>query len=223
VNNDPSLVNYWPVVSGQVSDFIKGADLTSANPTMQTDRFNMLSQSFRVSNYTNYFSAPADVYFTGSDFTFTAWVKVYSCASWMRLIDFGNGPGSDNVLFLLSLSVNCDMAIWVNQASSWNTIITTPTLNTTLWTHVAFVYTSVNKMGYIYVNGLLSGSGSNAGPFSNIVRKNCFVGYSNWGVQDPATNAAYDEIRLYNRSLSQLEVKQDMNKTMSMFFTPLIL
>src|SRR5665647_2853944 len=45
----------------------------------------------------DYVSLPPAVYFSG-DFTIECWVYPKSFASWARIIDFGNGAGSDNVL-----------------------------------------------------------------------------------------------------------------------------
>src|ERR1022692_1042680 len=44
----------------------------------------------------DYVAAPSGVYFTGN-FTIECWVYPKSFPNWARIIDFGNGAGSDNV------------------------------------------------------------------------------------------------------------------------------
>jgi len=48
-----------------------------------------------------YLSMPNDVYFSG-DYTLSVWVKVRSFQFNSRIIDVGNGPNLDNVIFALT-------------------------------------------------------------------------------------------------------------------------
>src|SRR5215467_1781095 len=50
---------------------------------------------------TGYLSAPSGVWFNGN-LTVEGWVFLRSYNSWSRLIDFANGPNTNNVLLALS-------------------------------------------------------------------------------------------------------------------------
>ena len=49
-----------------------------------------------------YLRAPSRIYFSGGNYTVTAWVKLLSFNHMSRLFDFGNGVNNDNIVFGLS-------------------------------------------------------------------------------------------------------------------------
>ena len=114
---DASLINYWPI-NRHVKDLIAGAHLTSSNPIWEADRFNLALSAVKVTGSTNYYNFPTGVYFAG-DFTITAWVKTFGCNSFQRLMDCGNGAGSDNIYFALSNGANCYPYIAIRNGASY--------------------------------------------------------------------------------------------------------
>jgi hypothetical protein len=85
---DPSLASYWPIVAGSGEDLVAGRDLECAGtPILAKDRLGNVNGAVRVMNSlspASYYTAPDAVYFSG-DFSFIAWVKVYSCLAWSRV------------------------------------------------------------------------------------------------------------------------------------------
>jgi hypothetical protein len=77
------------------------------------------------------------------------------------------------------------------------------------WYHVAFVY--AGNAFYIYVNGALSGSVTGFIPSStmNVTRSDNFFGRSYFSEHLPDVHL--DEIKLYNKALTQEQVERDMN------------
>jgi hypothetical protein len=78
-----------------------------------------------------------------------------------------------------------------------------------VWYHVAFVYSY--KTGNIYVNGTLSASSSSFFESKTVIGMRTD---NNFGYSDIYTNngdVSLDEIKLYNRALSQAQVQKDMN------------
>jgi len=81
------------------------------------------------------------------------------------------------------------------------------TLPTNAWTHLASTYDGANQM--LYVNGVLVGSRPQAGSISISGGKLRIAGNSVWGEYF----AGYiDEVRVYNRALSQAEIAADANR-----------
>jgi hypothetical protein len=64
-----------------------------------TDRLNSQYSALYLNN--QYLQVPGGIYFNG-DFTVTVWVKPFRQAYADRVIDFGNGASSDNLLFGIS-------------------------------------------------------------------------------------------------------------------------
>ena len=69
-----------------------------------TDRFNNPNSALYF--HLGYSQAPPGMYFdpaTGG-FTVMLWIKLISYNSWQRVIDFANGPGLDNCIFVFPSS-----------------------------------------------------------------------------------------------------------------------
>lgn len=131
-----------------------------------------------------------------NQFTIESWVYVRSNASWARLLDFGNGPGTNNVLCALS-SVTNGRPVFQFTSANGNTIstLTAPAaLSLNTWVHLAFTYDGAT--GRIYTNGVVAMSGAMGTPV-NAVRTINYVGRSNWG-NDPNANAILDEFRIWS-------------------------
>jgi hypothetical protein len=66
-------------------------------------------------------------------------------------------------------------------------------------------YTFSNGTAKIYRNGTLLASAAQTAP-QNVLRTLCYIGKSNWA-GDPYANATFDDFRLYNRLLSETEIR----------------
>jgi len=80
------------------------------------------------------------------------------------------------------------------------------------WYHLAFTYS--NYKAFIYLNGNLAATGTSTSPPTNITRTANYVGRSNWkftSYADSDTDADFDELKIFNRSLIQSEVIFEMN------------
>jgi hypothetical protein len=82
----------------------------------------------------------------------------------------------------------------------------TTLVRTGQWNHFATTLTGTNLR--FYMNGVQMVSATVSRP-KNIVRNTCYLGRSNWG--DSPANADVDELKIFNRSLTQSEVINDMN------------
>jgi hypothetical protein len=181
-----------------------------ANDTLVSDRFNNPQSALYLNN--GYCTVPPGVYFNGGPFTILAWVKVIQILNHNRLLDFGNGPESNNLIVSLSMATTSEPCMGSLLNSVWTGVaVASSPIDLGVWTHLASVFDG--SQAYIYVNGTQSGVQPMTGVDNNI-RNNCFFGRSNWhDISDPDTNAILDDIKIYNRALSSQEIAQDMNST----------
>jgi hypothetical protein len=148
----------------------------------------------------DYVALPAGVYFTG-DFTIECWVYPRSFANWARIIDFGNGAGSNNVLLSYTYGTSGAPGFYV-EGSQFQASQTLP-LNQ--WSHIAATLSGTTAT--IYINGVAAGSSTVPVPV-NITRNNCYIGKSNWG--DPYADASFDELRIWNTAKTPAEIQSSM-------------
>jgi hypothetical protein len=179
-----------------------------ANAMLAADRFNNPQSALYLNS--GYCTVPPGVYFSGGPFTITAWVKKITTTNQNRLLDFGNGH-LDSVLFAISYYTSSQPYLVISRGSNWTgNMVSNSFLALNVWTHLTSVFDG--SYAYIYLNGtqVLNQSTINIYP-PNVSRSNCYIGRSNWYPGDKDANAYFDDIKIYNRSLSNEEIIQDMN------------
>jgi hypothetical protein len=177
--------NYKPELALSLNT---GKRLTSVNPGGQ------------------YASVPEGVWFNG-DFTVTSFIKLNTGLSASRIFDFGNSTGYDNVLYDPSRNL---VSIYNNSNSSTTTARQKIGLNE--WTHVAITLKSDTLR--IFNNGIkVAETTDNLIPAGDSTSMN-YIGRSHWGAE-PYFDGLIDEFRLYNKSLTEKEIKEDMYKKLT--------
>lgn len=199
------LVNYWPM-SNSYKDIVGGNDIIEqTNSTLPMDRFNNPKSALGL-NF-SYVKASPGVYFSG-DFTITAWVKMYQIVDNLRVLDFGNGPFMDNVVFGFFRAGSFFLFIINGQSDIYVRLTSVSTVTINKWDHIAV--TLNGNFSKIYLNGVLDNSIANMHIPKNLIRNNAYMGRSNWG-GDSLVYGDFDEIKIYNRCLSDKEIADDFN------------
>lgn len=157
---------------------------------------------------TGYGQLPAGVYFNGS-YTIESWVNVTEVKTWARLLDFGNGPGAQNVLVALSdgAAGPINTTHYANGGAS--SLDSASLLPTNQWVHVASVYDGTSSNLTIYLNGVQSSTSAGIIPPQNTNRTLNFVGKSNWS-SDPLAKAQIDSLRIWTTARTASQVVSDM-------------
>ena len=160
----------------------------------------------------NYVQAKSGVYFNGGSFTIQSWVYPMQLYNWNRIIDFGNGAGSNNILLSNTYGMSGNPGLYVEGAqfqSSRNL-----TLNA--WHHVCATFDTNTRIATIYVDGQAAGSSVVPRPV-NITRNYCYIGRSNWGFGDPNFAGGMGALQIYNGFLSASEILSNYNTTKGLY------
>lgn len=168
------------------------------------DRHGNPLKAIQLNGTNGHIVLPEGVWFDGTAFSASVWLKPGSYNNWSRIFDFSNGAGSDNVNLSISDGTTGRIHLGWRQGSTSICAFSgdkRATLNQ--WNHVAAVYDGTTA--YIYVNGELSAQSTVAGP-RLLHRTLGYIGRSPWTTNDYA-NAAYDDFILWDRALTLEEIK----------------
>ena len=206
-NLNDGLLNYWSFTNS-VNDSVGTADLyDGVNVNLVQDRFNRPNSAMNFAS--GYFRIPAGVYFSGP-FTVTAWVNPQSFQINSRLMEFSDASGR-LVLFTIcdGGSLNPRLVFFRNAVMDTYGVPAVPAssnfkMNT--WSHLAFVYDG-NSFS-LFSDGNKLTQTSNILPPNAELRTTNYMGRSNWysSTNNLNVDAIFDEIRIYNRSLSESEI-----------------
>jgi len=179
------------------------------NYTFTSDRF--CSPRSAVFLHSGYLQAPSGVYFT-DDFTITAWVYANSYAYTQRIIDFGNGQATNNVV-LSFRSHSSSLIFLAFDGIRSRGPITPPAIKyLKQWYFVSAVFSynlAIGSTFRIYVNGKLFYNATDSIKTNriNIVRNSNFIGKTNWiGNGFAFADSIYDDIAIYQNALSDTDI-----------------
>ena len=87
-----------------MNDEIGTAHMTQGSLNLfVSDRFGNANSALALNG--RWTQVPSGVYFDSPEFTISVWVYPQQVGSHARIIDFGNGQASDNILFLFHMEI----------------------------------------------------------------------------------------------------------------------
>jgi len=213
ISTDQYLTHYWPITNGTMLDTIGTSNMIQGNLTYFTsDRFGCQNSALALNGGWTY--VPSGVYFNTPEFTISVWVYPQEVGSWSRVIDFGNGPAAENIELTLSSSTYLEPTLIIFsgstpifRAQSFQALV----LNK--WQFLVAIFDGTNAR--IYLNGTLIAESNQRFSLPTQTRTKCFIGKSNWAPpywNDSYSSSYLDDLRFYNKSLSQTEVLDLMNQ-----------
>jgi hypothetical protein len=171
----------------------------------------------------NYAQAKSGVYFDGNSFTIQSWVYVTAVLNWNRIIDFGNGAGSNNILLSNTYGGSGKPGIYIEGTEFQSTYPGASTVLLNAWHQVCATFTrntsgnTSQGIAKIYIDGQPYGSGTTSIPV-NVTRNNCYIGKSNWGnPPDPNMTGGIGSLQIYNGALTDAEMLSNYNTTKSYY------
>jgi hypothetical protein len=168
-----------------------------------TDRFGNPTGALQLNGTTGHAVAPQGVYFDGSPYTVSCWVRPVAYNNWSRVYDFGRGQANDNVLAVISQTTTGRVAAENYNAGSGARIDALNGMPLNQWSHMLVRYNGSHLE--VYINGNLVVTGATNMP-RLLTRTLCYIGRSNWAA-DAYANAAFDDFMIYNRALNEDEIK----------------
>jgi hypothetical protein len=200
------LVLHYPM-NGNATDASGNAlnGTMTGGITPMEDRFGNTGAALQFNGSNGFIDVPDGVYFDGSDFTVSAWVRKVSNNSWSRLFDFGNGQANDNVLMAISSGTSGRPISQIYSGTTAGPQVSSPTVPLTNNNWELLTYTWSNGNAVLYINGVQRGQGAQSTP-ENVVRTINYIGRSNWA-SDGYANAGFDDFRIYNRKLNLSEIQ----------------
>ena len=150
-----------------------------------------------------YFQIAGGITLGNSGLTIAAWFRTSSSGTWGRIIEFSNGPNSDEILVSVNPWGSGQLACVVQTTTS-TPMTTDLVVNDNTWRHFAWTISS-DGTWKVYINGL--SYETNAGqPYPrNILRLNAWIGKSIFSTDSPF-NGYIDDFRVYNSVLSDSDI-----------------
>jgi len=202
------MTHYWPIENGQMNDQKGTSHMTQGSSTyFTTDRFGCPYSALALNG--GWTHVPSGVYFNTPEFTISVWVYPQNVGLWSRVVDFGNVGKTDNIGFALTSvsSLQPYMEIFSGRKLVIS-VTSSQALSTNNWQFLTFTYNGINA--YIYLNGTFVANTIYKYNMPSLTRKNCYIGKS----YDPTngySSSYIDDLRFYNKSLSQIEIGELMN------------
>ena len=176
------------------------------------DRFGNSNSSLALNG--GWTQIPAGVYFDTPEFTISVWVYPQQVGSYSRVINFGNSSTSTASNIVLRFDSDSDKSPALNIINSAGSSIgvcfsSEPLLNAE-WQFLAATFNGTFES--IYINGNLTGSVNVSTyilPSTN--RLNNYIGKS-FSSYHGFSSSYLDDLRFYNKSLTQEEIIQLMNQ-----------
>ncbi len=155
----------------------------------------------------NYVSIPEGIWFDG-DLTIEAWVFVLDFTNNCRILDFGNGENSDNVILSISDQYSGKPFFSIIESGQPAAVLISDTaIPQRKWVHVACTLKGSNAV--IYINGTAHGVKDDMPAPKNINRTSNYIARSNFS-SDSYTNALFSEIRIWNIPLTCDQINECM-------------
>jgi hypothetical protein len=139
-----------------------------------------------------------------SAMTLEAWVRPSEIAGW-RTVLMKESPDSAAYELYANEETDRPSAYFV-AGTTFKGVTGTAALATAAWTHLATTYDGANMR--LYVNGVLARTVARTGAINTTAAPLRVGGNNAWG---EFFSGLIDEVRVYNRALSQSEIQADMN------------
>ncbi|MEI7782072.1 MAG: LamG domain-containing protein, partial [Planctomycetota bacterium] len=144
-------------------------------------------------------------------FSAGVWAYTSSVANWARYFDFGNGPGSDNIL-LTRVGTSNDLRFNVLRGGTEQSVTAPNAIQLNTWQHFSVTVTTAG-VATLYVNGAPVATNTNPGFIPNVVaRANDSIGKSNWS-GDALFQGRMMGLSVWNTALTPAQIATYANPT----------
>ena len=212
------LVNYWPIFNEQKFDSFTGfvneyplsndysgkSNIHSEKSMFTQDRFGNVNSALCPNGYN--LTIPSGFYFSNESFTFSLWIKHQNFNSNAKIIKVFNikNDSSNTLIDTVEISQsNTGIPFLKIQQANEESHITQADTSFELNVWQFFVVTLNGTNAKMYLNGKIISEDSDQFIPVNTYHKYAYIGLN--------SDSVYDEIMIYNRSLSFEEIIDLMN------------
>lgn len=196
------LVAYYPFNGNANDESGNGNHGVVRGATLTADRFNNLSSAYRFVDST-YIELPQNIYIYGN-FTIALWVNVKQLSRWGRIVEFGSGQWTNNVAISAAFENTDKPCLSLCNSKECNNIVSETGMESNRW--VFLCITLKNSHVEFYKDGKLWLNSRNGLIPLPELRTKCYIGKSSWP-DNLNKEILIDDIRVYNRVLSEEEIK----------------
>lgn len=140
-------------------------------------------------------------------FTYSAWIKPAAVRTWGRLMDFGNGEESNNIILGRDAATdNLAVHVYPGVGPTHSRLQTGPFFTPNQWQHVAVTISPADSVAKAYRNGSLVWTGKLIAPIAVIERTANWLGRSHWSA-DQYWQGLYDEVRIAGVAEDQARIR----------------
>jgi hypothetical protein len=157
------------------------------------NRFGNLSSALAMNGGLT--EIPQGIYFNTPEFTISVWILPQEIGlGFVRILDFGNGPSSDNIILALTTGNSLSPPYLGIYSNSSDIIKAYSSLNLTecQWQFLAATFNGANAR--VYLNGELIADQFHPFCLSSLSRNSCYIGKSNWPV-DGYSHSYLDDLK----------------------------
>ena len=140
--------------------------------------------------------------------TIEAWVCYRRFTTWARIIDFGNGPGADNILLALS-GDSRNYYIQVFAGADGPSLTSPEPLAPGVWTHIAVTIDAAGVLTLLRDGAAIASAQGIVPP--SVRRTRNYIGRSNWPA-DGTLDAQLAEVRLSRGARTPAEIRARMHR-----------
>ncbi|KPA13394.1 Concanavalin A-like lectin/glucanase [Candidatus Magnetomorum sp. HK-1] len=201
-NLEKGLVAYYPF-DGNANDESNNSNNGVVNEALlTTDRFGNTNSAYEFDGQNDYINCANSTDFNfEKSCSFSVWIKAFTPGELSAIINKWTISAEDKFLFFSDQSILFYLYRLVP-----NDRLTSKQIPLNEWIHIAAVYND-SKM-QIFINGILDTQISTTVYLSNS-SGNMYIGYNPERQNENKTgfNGLIDDVRIYNRALSELEIK----------------
>ena len=206
------LVGYWPFNGNANDESGNGNNGTVNGATLTVDRFGNANNSYSFNGVNNYISIPNSTLFNFDKFTISLWIRIsnYTKPEGDVFI-FNNGDdvkGSSWRIYHQGV-IPTDSASLVNDIFTPSRFINYHPISSGKWHNVIFIYD--NSQIKTFIDGGLTGSRSTFGSILNTNSDIMIGARQQFSSVTGFYNGIIDDIRIYNRALTQSELSAMYN------------
>lgn len=202
VDLSKGLVAYYPFNGNANDESGNGNHGVVRSATLTADRFNNPGCAYQFGD-SSYIELPPNTYIYGN-FTIALWVNVKEPSTCGRILEFGSGPWTNNVAISSSFENTDKPCLSLCNKNICNNIVSEQGIEPERW--VFLCVTLKNSHVEFYKNGKLWLRSRNGVMPLPELRSMCYIGKSSWS-DNLNKNVLIDDIRVYNRVLSEEEIK----------------